>query len=100
MKKLGLIFLLLVITVFISCHESILKEKIVRFENATAPAYKEFYEHYGNIYLFYKESPYKYQRYNEHNGSLVEQYSVIEELEYYYKENNNLCYIGKIREVF
>ena len=45
----------------------------------------------------YKESPYKCQRYNEHNGKFEEQYDVIiEELEYYYKKDNNLYYIGKI----
>ncbi len=96
MKKLSLIFIMLIVTVFISCQESAYKEKIVSFENATAPAHKEFYEHYGNIYLFYKENPQKYPKYSERNNTIIEEYSAIEELKYYYKSNNKLCYVGKI----
>lgn len=96
MKKIFFAFILAATTVVVFCQESTLKEKIVNFENATTTTYKEFYKHLGDLYLFYKEIPRKYQRYNENNGKFVEQYNVIEEVEYYYKKKNNFCYIGKI----
>lgn len=97
MKRMLFVFSLFYFSVNLFCYESTLKVKSLDFKEEKIPAYKNFYEHYGEIYLFYKETPCKCQRYNNQNGKFEKKYDIIiEELEYYYKKDNNLHYIGKI----